>query len=149
MADPIDSDVIVSAITFWKKVYDEMWTTKRDENLLLLRVFRGEILLNTKVGRVYVSMLYENSFEIASLLIKNQLLAKQTAKVLDELLPSIESLLSSDEMELSQDTIENLETLLNKFESKASPKLKTAIRKVEKDINERKVLKQLGIIISE
>jgi len=41
MADPIDSDVIVSAITFWKKVYDEKQViikfTKQDGSNRIMR----------------------------------------------------------------------------------------------------------------
>jgi len=41
MADPIDSDVIVSAVTFWKKVYDEKQVvikfTKKDGSNRIMR----------------------------------------------------------------------------------------------------------------
>lgn len=41
MADPIDSDVIVSAVTFWKKVYDEKEVIikfiKKDKTIRIMR----------------------------------------------------------------------------------------------------------------
>jgi len=129
--------------------YDKIWGEKKDENLLLMRVFRDEIMLNTEVGRGYVFMLYDNSLEIAILLLQEPSLTSKTREVIDELLMSVESLLYHDEMKISQDTIENFVSLLNDFEANASPKLKTAISKLKKDINKREVVEQLGIAISE
>jgi len=105
-------------------------------------------LLNTSVGREDVHILYDNSFEIASLLLQEPSLTKQTRDVVDELLVSVESLLYNDETEIDQDTIDNFESLLDQFESKASPKLKTAIKKIKKDISRGEMFKQLCITIS-
>jgi hypothetical protein len=129
--------------------YDKMWGAGKDENLLLLRLFRDEILLNTEFGREYVFMLYNNSLEIVTLLLQEPSLTMQTKEVIDELLIGIESLLYADEIQTSQDTIDNVVSLLNNFKSYASPKLKTAIKKLKKDINEGEVFKRLVITISE
>lgn len=134
---------------FWPMAYDKMWNTKKNENLLLLRVFRDEVLLNTDVGREYTFLLYDNSLEIAILLLQEPSLTTQTREVIDELLMSVESLLYNDEMEISQDTIDNFVTLLDQFETKASPKLKTALNKVRRDIYKGELLKQLEISIIE
>ena len=133
----------------WPMAYDKMWTTKKNENLLLLRVFRDEVLLNTDVGREYTFLLYDNSLEIAILLLQEPSLTTHTREVIDELLMSVESLLYNDEMETSQDTLDNFVSLLEQFESKASPKLKTAINKVRREIYKGEILKQLEISVSE
>jgi hypothetical protein len=122
-----------------------MWDEKQYENLLLLRLFRDEILLNTRVGREYVFALYDNSLEIALLLLQEPSLTSHASIVANELLMAAESLFYNEEMEISQDTIDNLLSLLDHFESKASPKLKTVIKKVREDINMGEVFKQLCI----
>jgi len=144
-----ETTTTTSISLLWPMAYDKMWGAKKYENLLLLRVFRDEILLNTEVARGYISMLYDNSFEIAILLLQEPLLTAQTREVIDEILISVESLLYNDEMEISQDIMNNFITLLDQFETKASPKLKTAISKLKRDINKGEIFKQLGIIICE
>jgi hypothetical protein len=129
--------------------YDKMWGVKKDKNLLLLRISRDEILLTTEVGREYIFILYNNSFEIVMLLLQDTSLLIQTRELLDEFLLNIESLLYNNEIEIRQHTIDSLKSLLNQFKSKASPKLKTIINKVERDIDKREIFGQLGITISE
>jgi len=143
------SSTTTSLSLLWPTAYDKMWGVKKDENLLLLRAFRDESLLNTEVGRAYIFMLYDNSLEIAVLLLLEPSLAEQTKEVINELLMSVESLRYHDEIEITQDTLDNLLSLLDQFEAKASPKLKTTIKRVKGDITTRERFEQLGIIISE
>ncbi|MCK5186792.1 MAG: hypothetical protein KAR43_06610, partial [Deltaproteobacteria bacterium] len=89
------------------------------------------------------------SFEIVMLLLQDTSLLIQTRELLDEFLLNIESLLYNNEIEIRQHTIDSLKSLLNQFKSKASPKLKTIINKVERDIDKREIFEQLGITISE
>ena len=151
MIQPAYDQIVLeeSQTLFWPIAYNKMWGTKKNENLLLLRVFRDEILRNTVVGRECIFLLYDNSLEIATLLLKEPSLTLKTREVIDELLLSVESLLHNDEMEISQDTIDNFVTLLDQFETKASPKLKTTINKVRREIDKGKILKQLEISVSE
>jgi hypothetical protein len=151
MIQPAYDQIVLEELQtlFWPIAYNKMWGTKKNENLLLLRVFRDEILRNTVVGRECIFLLYDNSLEIATLLLKEPSLTLKTREVVDELLMSVESLLYNDEMEISQDTIDNFVTLLDQFETKASPKLKTTINKVRREIYKGKILKQLEISVSE
>jgi len=112
-----------------------MWGAGKEEKLLLLRTFRDEILLHTEIGREYIFLLYDNSLEIACLLLEEPLLAAQTIDLTDDILRSIELLLYNDELEIDPATIDDFFSLLDHFESKASPKLKTAIRKMKSDID--------------
>ncbi len=146
---PTSSSTTSSTSLIWDLSYEKMWGIRKDEKLLLLRVFRDEILLNTKVGREYVSMLYDNSLEIATLLIQEPSLTIQTKEVVDELSLNVESLLYTDEIEIRQDTIDSFLSLLDDFEVSASPKLKAAIKKVKGEIKEDMVSEQLCITINE
>jgi hypothetical protein len=143
------SSTTTSARSLWPMSYDKMWDVRKDENLLLLRVFRDEMLLNTEVGREYVYMLYDNSLEIALLLLKEPSLTTQTKEVIDKLLLGVESLLYNDEIAIRQETIDNLVSLLDGFESKASPKLRAAIRKAKRGIQRGEIFEQLVITIGE
>jgi bacillopeptidase F len=143
------SSTTTSLSLLWPMAYDKMWGVKKDKNLLLLRISRDEILLTTEVGREYIFILYNNSFEIVMLLLQDTSLLIQTRELLDEFLLNIESLLYNNEIEIRQHTIDSLKSLLNQFKSKASPKLKTIINKVERDIDKREIFGQLGITISE
>ncbi len=145
----VSSSTTTSRKLLWPMAYDKMWGAAKDENLLLLRVFRDEILVNTELGRKSVFMLYDNSLEIATLLLQESSLTMQTKEIIDELVIDIESLLYGDEIEITQDTIDNIMSLLDNFESNASPKLKTAIKKLKKDINGGEVFEQFVITISE
>ncbi len=146
---PTSSSTTSSTSLIWDLSYEKMWGIRKDEKLLLLRVFRDEILLNTKVGREYVSMLYDNSLEIATLLLQEPSLTIQTKEVVDELSLNVESLLYTDEIEIRQDTIDSFLSLLDDFEVSASPKLKAAIKKVKGEIKEDMVSEQLCITINE
>lgn len=134
---------------FWKKTYNEMWGARKDENLFLLRAFRDTTLRNSEVGRKYTSLLYDNSSEVASLLLQNSSLAAQTSEAIAELLPGIASLTTQGTTAINRDTVQKVESLLDHFETKASPKLKAAIMKVKRDITSGKVFKELGISVNQ
>ena len=126
-----------------------MWDTRKEEHLHFLRAFRDNVLADSEAGRDYIFMLYNNSLEILIFLIQNPLITEETTGVIDELLPGIQLLLDGGEMSLSKKQLTGVESLLSKFEIKASPKLRAAIKKVKKDISEGNVLKQLGISVIE
>ena len=67
---------------------------------------------------------------------------------MSKLLISVESLLYNEEMKINQDTLDNCLSLLNHFETKASPKLKIAIKKIKRDMDSKEIFEQLGITIS-
>ena len=143
----ITATATVACSLLWPMAYDEMWGEKQYENLLLLRALRDGVLQNTFVGKEYISLLYDNSLEVALLLIQHPLLADHTREVIDMLLPYIESLLNHNEIEVNQDTIDTLESLLNDFEAHASPNLKAAIVKAKKDIHSGEIYKGLRIAV--
>jgi len=141
------SSTTTSISQLWPLLYDKMWGSKKDLNLLFLRTFRDEILVNTEVGREYISMLYNNSLEILTLLLQDPSLTVQTKEVVNEFLISVKSLFYNDTMEIRRDTIIKFKSLLDHAETKASPELKTAIKKLKRDIGEEKRFTQLGITI--
>ena len=136
---------MITISPLWPIAYDKMWGTKKGENLSILRKFRDEVLVDSEVGRDYIFLLYSNSIEIAILLIQHPSLIQNTKEVIGELLPGVESLLDGGgEMTLSKKSLADVELLLTKFETKASPWLKTAIKKARKDLREGELFSQFG-----
>jgi len=127
------AEVNVSPI--WPMVYEKMWDVKKGEKLSLLRTFRDEVLANSELGRDYIHTLYASSLEILILLFQDPSLMEEIRMVIDEILPEIRSALDGSKMVLSKKQLDDIESLFSKFEAKACPAFKTAIRKVRKDIN--------------
>ncbi|MBW1855190.1 MAG: Ig-like domain-containing protein [Deltaproteobacteria bacterium] len=134
---------------FWPALYGEMWTVDREKNLSTLRSFRDDVLSQSKMGQEYIYAIYSNSLEAAALLINNPSLLIRTREVISGLMPEIQCLLEGEEMSLSQDQLGAIERLLDEFEIKASPNLRTEIMKVKKDINGGDIFNKLGIVINE
>jgi hypothetical protein len=90
-------------------------------------------------------MLYSNSLEILTILIHDPSLTAEAKEVADEMLPGIRSLLNGGEMVMTKKQLADFELFLTRVESKASPHLKTVIRKIKDDIGRGEIFKQLGI----
>ena len=133
----------------WPLLYNEIWGEKKDQNLFLLRAFRDAVLLNTEIGRDYIFMLYNNSLEIVILLFQNPQITGQAGEIINEILPAVQSLLYQDKMIINKVAIDEFESLLNQLEPKASPGLKTIIKKVKEDVREEKIFNQLWIAVVE
>jgi len=127
--------VTITISPLWPIAYDKMWGAKKGKNLSLLRKFRDEVLVDSKTGRDYTFMLYNNSLEILILLFQNPSLTRETKDVIDELLPDIESLLNGEKVSLSDKQVTSIEMLCDHFkQKKASPQLQKAIKKVRTGI---------------
>jgi len=140
-----NAEVVVSLL--WSMAYDKMWGNRRGETLSLLRRFRDEVLANSEMGKEYISMLYKNSLEMLILLFQNPSLIDETKEAIDELLPGIQSILSGGEMVISKKQLSRIESLLIRFETIATPRLKSAIKKMKRDIKEGEIFGEIGIEI--
>jgi len=133
----------------WSISYQKMWGIKQYENLSVLRSFRDDVLSKSELGKAYVSLLYNNSIEIAFLLLRKPALRIQTRDVLNATVKELQGQAGNDEICISQSTIDDFESLLNSFESSASPRLKAAIEIVKEDIANGVINGQLGFTIGE
>jgi hypothetical protein len=115
------------------------------DDLMSLRDFRDEVLLSNQRGKKYVELLYAHSVEIALLLLESPGLSSQTAEVMAKLQPGLKSLVEGEGMTVSHELMDEIELLLEEFEAKASPGLRTAIERVKREIKKGDVFKQLGI----
>ena len=129
----------------WPGLYREMFGDNFAEEVILLRDFRDEILIADRKWRPYVDILYKNSFEIASLLLKDEDLRMHTAVVIKQLLPELVFLLNNKEAMMSSRMISSIDTLLDEFEAKASPGVDITIKGVKKEFRKGEALNQFGI----
>lgn len=124
----------------WSEVYREMFGNDYSEKVYLLRDFRDKVLVTTWKGKVWVELLYKNSFEIASLLLEDSDLRVHALSVIEELLPEIEARLNGEEAVMSSRIIADTEDLLDEFGVRASPALKKAVKRVKKEIKKGGIL---------
>jgi hypothetical protein len=133
----------------WSLSYQMMWGKKKYENLTVLRSFRDEVLSKSELGQAYVSLLYNNSIEIAFLLLRKPALRVQTREVLNAVTIELKEQSRSNEICISQNTIDEFVSLLDSFTISASPRLKAAIEIVKEDIATGAINGQIGFTIGE
>jgi len=132
----------------WPIAYARLWVDRTDDNVRKLRMFRDEVLSHTEAGKDLIAMLYDNSLEIACLMVQDEMLMENTRATVNELLPGIESLLLQRDLLMKRGTFNRCLSLLDHFEATASPKLQSAIRKVKSDLHREDIREQLGITIT-
>jgi len=117
---------------------------------MLMRVYRDDVLAETKAGRNLLSMLYDNSAEILALLLQDSSLIRRVREMTAEILPEIESrLYYNNVIEMNMETVKEFEDILNEFDKKGSRKLKSAIRGIRGYIQNKELLIRFGIEIIE
>jgi hypothetical protein len=145
---PGSSTTTTSATFVWPLAYEKLWGPKKERNLEILREFRDEILLNNEMGRQYVSMLYGNTLEILTLLLKDRSLSDELKDLTDDLLPVIEALIEGENTAISEKQIKKIDDLLKHFEAKKiSSSLREDINIARKDIKEGVMLKLFDVSV--
>ena len=134
-------------VSRWPEVYEIMLNENGDDELSLLRRFRDEALELQPWGKRWVQLLYNNSEEIANLMLEDPLLTAEAGKIIDQLIPVVQSYLENKEMKLSVEQLDSILILLSCFESKASLGLKRVISTFRSDLSRRDILSQRGVIV--
>jgi hypothetical protein len=111
--------------------------------LKVLRSFRDAMLRNTPTGKQYISLFYQYSPELISILSADSELMNQSEALLYNSIPSIESLLANNKDIITEDMLLELLTLCADFSKKASPGLQEAIRMVVDNLKEGKLIDEL------
>jgi hypothetical protein len=121
---------------FWQSAYAMMWGEETKQKLSLLRTFRNELVARNKLVRNYVSLLYQHSSEVAGVFIKNPLLCLETRKLVEVLLPSIESFFQTEQFSLTAGQKVTVESFLTQLELEVAPELKAIIQNFREDLND-------------
>jgi hypothetical protein len=118
---------------------------KNHDAINLLRAFRNEQLENSVEGKNYINAYYAHAPELSRMLLFNEALRAKAKKTLLKLLPEIPRLLAGQKISIPGNLSGEVASLLDEIGTKASPKLKTALKKIWKDINSQKVFVASGI----
>lgn len=146
--DELAGTATVTVAGLWPKVYEQMWGELREENLFLLRTFRDTVMAEREWGRESIGLIYDNSVEIAVLLLYHPLLRKEARELAGEMLPAVQLLLAGKHATLPRTKVAQLQSFIDTFEKEAfSPELRSALRKIREDIKEDTVFEEFGISV--
>ena len=123
----------------WHSAYNKLFGDNI-EHLNTLRSFRDKVLCSNPLGKTYVNRLYDRSHEVALILLTDRDLMEQARKMLDLLLPEIESALQDGFVVISGDQLGEIDLLLNNFAKKASPELRFLIKEVKAELKNENTL---------
>jgi len=128
----------------WKLAYAMMWEEDSEQKLSLLRAFRNKLMARNELVRHYVSLLYHHSSEVAGVFIKHPLLCLETRKLVEALLPSIESFFETEQLSLTAGQKDRVESFLKQFELEGTPELKGIIQNFRKDLRKGRLFQTVS-----
>ena len=120
-------------------------TETSESTLETLHRLRDRRLSNSRRGRRYIDLYYQNSGEATALLLNNLDLLFSTQDLLARIMPAFRSLVSNGSATLTQDDLKEIHAFLRKASSGASKQLRDAVREIQKDLRNRHALAELGI----
>jgi len=119
--------------------------TEGKTKLEVLHNFRDNVMASSFEGQEYIRLFYQNALEGSYLLLRYPDLREKTHEVLENVLPMIEAAVNGQQAILTAANVADIENLLEAFAAKASPKLKSAIRRLQSDFHQGKFLSNFGI----
>jgi len=133
-----------SSSNSWKLAYAMMWEEDSEQKLSILRAFRNKLMARNELVRHYVSLLYHHSSEVAGVFIKHPLLCLETRKLVEALLPSIESFFETEQLSLTAGQKDRVESFLKQFELEGTPELKGIIQNFRKDLRKGRLFQTVS-----
>jgi hypothetical protein len=116
-----------------------------DGDLRVLYDFRDKVLLKRPAGRWYVRQYYRHAWEGCYLFLRYPELREQSRDVLEQVIPRIEAVVDGESVVLTLEDVAGIEDLMEAIHSKASPKLRKAIREFRSDFRKGNILSLFGI----
>ena len=114
-------------------------------SLNLLRSFRNKVLAKNKMGRKYTNLYYKHATELTTLVISHEEIREDIRELVLDSIPAITTILKDKEVTLDSEKMEEIEYLIDRLESYASPELKKTLNMIKKDIRKKEVLQKLGV----
>lgn len=112
----------------------ELVLSDESKQLDLLRSFRDRVLSKTPEGRHYIKLYYQHASEISGILADDRALNLQTRQALKQLLPAIMHLSGLDKPAVPTATVKELKNLIEAFQTKASPELKSVLSRIRENV---------------
>jgi hypothetical protein len=116
-----------------------------ESSLAILHDFRDKVMRKSPQGRQYIRQFYRHAWEGSYLVLRYPELLEQTRAVIESLLPVIEAAVDGQPTTLTATEMANIEELLDAFAAKASPQLRKAIRRLQRDLKQEDFFSLFGI----
>ena len=117
------------------------------DSLHLLRDFRDGVLNQTGNGKEYIDLYYTNASEISLIMMNDSDVKNRMEILLRQLVPLVIPLMERENVILTSEMKDEIELLLDALETKGSPFLKAAIKRVRKELNKGEIFKDMGFEI--
>jgi hypothetical protein len=114
-----------------------------------LRQYRDKVLIKTPAGREYIKQFYAHAIELTRIMLNKPAIAADAKKTLDSLEPDIRAAAQGKAVTISQAEVRKIISVLNKIGSEASPELSRVIKRVKRDLRQKKELGRMGIKVSQ
>jgi hypothetical protein len=111
----------------------------------VLRKMRDDRMQSSKIGVSLIDLYYGHAEEISDILLGDDELIEIAADVVGEIVEKTAALNSNGEVNIGRELVDDILDLADKIDKDASPSLKTAIRKVKKEIEKGEIFRELGI----
>ena len=119
----------------WTDIFSRLFS--KSSNIALFRKYRDEYLVKSKQGKRYTTLLYKNSNEALTVLIKNPRLMTELKAMIDSNKGGVTKVLNGKEGVVNDTN--NIISFLDKFAEKSPPDLKNLTIEVKQDmINSQK-----------
>lgn len=114
---------------------------------VLLRDFRDEVLAQHDKGIDYIKRYYLHSPEITLIILTDDDIRLHTHRILLAIFPIASALIRTGEAQLSEHLLDDADKLLNEIAHKASSSLRETIKLAKSDIIKKEIFEELNIKI--
>jgi len=105
------------------------------ELLTVLRSYRDRVLTRNALGKQYIKLYYNNAAEMTSLVIFSRSIRAKMIAALKAIAPAIRKSMNSHRLTINPSQMQKAQDLVQAVKKVASPKLCTAITRLESDLN--------------
>jgi hypothetical protein len=123
-------------------------TPNEADRLTLLYRFRDKVLAQTLRGQQYTRQFYQFSDEAVGIMLSHPDLQLQAQEALERFAPVIQSLVDRGRATVSRADLLEVDRLLTTYATVGSPTLRQTLEQLRRDIRDRRVQTEFGIMVS-
>jgi len=120
-----------------------------ETKLGVLRETRDLRMARTALGRSLIKLYYKHSLEITSILLSDEELLSIVTPVVNEIVEKAVAFNNHEKVSVDNALIEDISAAADLINEKASPELKTAIKRVKKQIKTGYIFRNFGITVND
>ena len=115
----------------------------------VLREMRDIRMARTALGRSLIKLYYKHSLELTSILLSDEELLSFVTPVVNDIVEKAIAYNKYEKVSFDREQIEDILKVADLFNDKASPELKTAIKRVRKQIKSGYIFRNFGITVND